>query len=56
MAAQILACPLYAAWVIKGYTPPPPFYLQFLNSIVWGVMIVGHCQFIYDYKHGKLDR
>ncbi len=32
--ARVLACPLYAAWVVKGYTTPPPLYLQ--SSTVLG--------------------
>ena len=38
--SRVLASPLYLVWKGIGATGAPPIYLNFLNSLLWGLAIV----------------
>src|SRR5687768_4178823 len=40
LVSRVLASPLYLVWKGIGATGAPPVYLNFLNSLLWGLAIV----------------
>ena len=38
--SRVLASPLYIVWKGMGASGAPPIYLNFLNSLLWGLAIV----------------